>query len=99
MRDTILMSAWCKGETGFILQECNFFFLVADYLDIRNVDANVHAFQTSVLSGGELSAVLTGFITSGRDKWSGGNCRSIRGMHCRSGDGDEKSVGNGVHVV
>lgn len=63
------------------------------------MDIKVHAFQTSVLSGGELSAVLSGRFASGRDKWSGANCRSTIGTLRQSGDGDEKSVGYRVHVV
>jgi hypothetical protein len=63
------------------------------------VDIKVHAFQTSVLSGGELPAVLPGIFASGIDKRSGANCRSVIGTDCQSGDGDEKSVGYRVHVV
>ena len=63
------------------------------------MNVKLQVFQNLGLSGGGLSTVLPGFFASGRGKGPGANCRSFLGTHCRSGDGGEKTVGNGVHVV
>jgi hypothetical protein len=77
---------------------------VADYHDVRhmrNMNVKFHAFQISGLNGGALLAALPGFFTS-RDKKKKGPVRKYRrllGTHCRRGDGNEKSVRNGIPVA